>query len=64
MMMIEFKGSYFERVPSWPVRCRPVSGGGGPVSTAHIEFRGVLPFPLAEFAEPILQVPVQVPATP
>jgi hypothetical protein len=63
MTMIEFKGSHFERVPSWPVRCRPVSGSGGPVHGAH-RFRGVLPFPLAEFAEPILQVPVQVPATP
>jgi TnpA family transposase len=36
----------------------------GPVSTTHINFRGVLHFPLAEFAQPVLQAPVAVPAAP
>jgi hypothetical protein len=35
-----------------------------PVFTTHINFKGVLHFPLAEFAEPIPQAPVQIPATP
>lgn len=33
----------------------------GPVSTSHINFRGVLHFPLDEFAAPVLQAPVAVP---
>lgn len=36
----------------------------GPVATRHINFRGVLHFPLKEFAEPILRAPVRVPARP
>ncbi|MBK7236340.1 MAG: Tn3 family transposase [Sterolibacteriaceae bacterium] len=36
----------------------------GPVATRHINFRGVLHFPLDEFAEPVLREPVRVPATP
>lgn len=36
----------------------------GPVATRHINFRGVLHFPLAEFAEPVLRAPVRVPAMP
>ena len=34
----------------------------GPVATRHINFRGVLHFPLEEFAEPVLRAPVRVPA--
>ena len=33
----------------------------GPVATRHINFRGVLHFPLDEFAEPVLRAPVRVP---
>lgn len=29
----------------------------GPVATSHINFRGVLHFPIEEFSEPILRVP-------
>ena len=36
----------------------------GPVATRHINFRGVLHFPLEEFAEPVLRAPVKVPAMP
>jgi hypothetical protein len=36
----------------------------GPVATRHINCRGVLHFPLEEFAEPVLRTPVRVPATP
>ena len=36
----------------------------GPGTTRHINFRGVLHFPLEEFAEPVLRVPVRVPAAP
>jgi TnpA family transposase len=36
----------------------------GPVATRHINFRGVLHFPLDEFAEPVLRAPVRVPANP
>ena len=36
----------------------------GPVGTRHINFRGVLHFPLEEFAEPVLRAPVRVPAKP
>jgi hypothetical protein len=36
----------------------------GPVSATHINFRGVLHFPLEEFSEPILQAAVPVPAAP
>jgi hypothetical protein len=32
----------------------------GPVATGHINFRGLLHFPLKEFAEPILRSPVRV----
>lgn len=32
----------------------------GPVATSHINFRGVLHFPLKEFAEPILRPPLRV----
>ena len=33
-----------------------------PVATSHINFRGVLNFPIEEFSEPILRAPVAVPA--
>ena len=36
----------------------------GPVATRHINFRGVLHFPLDEFAEPVLRAPIRVPAKP
>ena len=36
----------------------------GPVATRHINFRGVLHFPLEEFAEPVMRAPVRVPAKP
>ncbi len=36
----------------------------GPVATRHINFRGVLHFPLEEFAEPVLRAPIKVPAIP
>ena len=36
----------------------------GPVATRHINFRGVLHFPLEEFAEPVLRAPVRVPVKP
>ena len=36
----------------------------GPVATRLINFRGVLHFPLEEFAEPVLRTTVKVPATP
>jgi hypothetical protein len=36
----------------------------GPVATRHINFRGVLNFPIEEYAEPVLRPPVRVPATP
>jgi len=36
----------------------------GPVATRHINFRGVLHFPLEEFAEPVMRAPVRVPAMP
>lgn len=36
----------------------------GPVATRHINFRGVLHFPLEEFAGPVLRQPIGVPATP
>ena len=35
-----------------------------PVATSHINFRGVLHFPMEEFGEPILRPPVAVPAAP
>ncbi|MGB7181365.1 MAG: Tn3 family transposase, partial [Burkholderiaceae bacterium] len=35
----------------------------GPVATSHINFRGVLHFPIEELGEPILRAPVKVPAT-
>jgi hypothetical protein len=34
----------------------------GPVATRHINFRGVLRFPLDEFAEPVSRAPIRVPA--
>ena len=34
----------------------------GPVATSHINFNGVLNFPIEEFSEPILRAPVAVPA--
>ena len=38
--------------------------GVGPVATRHINFRGVLHFPLEEFAEPVMRAPIRVPAAP
>jgi len=35
----------------------------GPVATSHINFRGVLHFPLEELGEPVLCAPVPVPAS-
>jgi TnpA family transposase len=36
----------------------------GPVATRHINFKGILHFPMEEFAEPVLRAPVHVPAMP
>lgn len=36
----------------------------GPVATSHINFRGVLHFPLEEFAEPVMHAGAPVPAVP
>jgi TnpA family transposase len=36
----------------------------GPVATRHINFKGILHFPMEEFAEPVLRAPVRVPAMP
>ena len=38
--------------------------GIGPVATRHINFRGVLHFPLEEFAETVMRAPIRVPAAP
>ena len=35
----------------------------GPVATSHINFRGILHFPMEQFGEPVLRAPVKVPAT-
>lgn len=52
-----------------PGRLRPVIrlediAGVGPVTTRHINFRGVLYFPLEEFAEPVMRAPIRVPVAP
>lgn len=35
----------------------------GSVATSHINFRGVLHFPMERLGEPVLRAPIKVPAT-
>ena len=46
----------------WPVIGMEEITSVGPVATSHINFRGVVNFPIEEFSEPILREPVVVPA--
>jgi hypothetical protein len=43
-----------------PDLTRAVLAAAGPVAPGHINFRGVLHFPLEELGEPILRVPVRL----